>query len=447
MKKVIHLAVLSTIATAVHAKPYVIYGEDNRQEVYEASLTHQSWARSAVTMISEKEMTRDPAKPGVVQLTQTTLRQWLEAPSQSKTRMSFSQKVNKAAALGASFCEGTKYTEQPNPGMCSGFLIAPDLIVTAGHCVEIENFCDEYRWVFDFQVEPNTDTAGVDVKEENIYKCKKVVSNALSSILGLDYGIIQLDRPVAGREPLELRNTSRVPDQTGLVVIGSPSGLPLKVAGGANVRKNSHPFFFSANLDTFQGNSGSAVFNAETGVVEGILVRGEEDYIPNMAKMCIEANQCANDSCRGEDVSRMTSIPEVAVQNALYQAAQKGDIAELERITKVKFWIDFYGKDGQSALMLAARVDRPESVEFLITKGADVNLRDASGQTALYKAILAKSLESMELLISAGTALNIEDNNGVTPLKLAKKVKFSKGKKLIQKALKAQKKSKKLAQI
>ena len=46
---------------------------------------------------------------------------------------------------------------------------------------------------------------------------------------------------------------------TPLVVIGHPSGLPTKIADGAWVRNNESEYYFVTNLDTFGGNSGSAV--------------------------------------------------------------------------------------------------------------------------------------------------------------------------------------------
>ncbi len=74
-----------------------------------------------------------------------------------------------------------------------------------------------------------------------------------------------------------------------LVVIGRPSGLPTKVADGAQVR-SVNDVFLVANLDTYGGNSGSAVFNAVTGVVEGILVRGDTDYVYNAQLGCRVSN-------------------------------------------------------------------------------------------------------------------------------------------------------------
>ena len=108
-------------------------------------------------------------------------------------------------------------------------------------------------------------------------------------------------RPAIGHRP---GREQAVEPQIGdpLVVIGHPAGLPLKVADGANVRSiglsGQH---FVANLDTYGGNSGSAVLNGVTGDVEGILVRGEMDFIYQNG--CRVSNRCLNDSCRGEDVT------------------------------------------------------------------------------------------------------------------------------------------------
>jgi hypothetical protein len=205
-------------------------------------------------------------------------------------------------------------------------------------------------------------------------------------------------------------------------VIGSPSGLPLKVAGGAQVRGNSHPFFFTANLDTFQGNSGSAVFNAETGMVEGILVRGEEDYQVNMVKGCIEAKACTDVGCRGEDVSRLTSLPEIALQKPLYFAATTGNLDLLKKILETRFWIDFYGHDGQSAFLKAAEARQDKVLTILLTKGADPLLKDVQGNGALH--LLAKNLskkdaEVLDTLLFSELKLEEVNAIGQTPLLVA----------------------------
>ena len=79
-----------------------------------------------------------------------------------------------------------------------------------------------------------------------------------------------------------MRLEGRPPLGERLTVVGHPAGLPVTISGGAAVQRH-RPTFFSADLDTYQGNSGSPVFNSDrlrSGdlFVEGILVRGESDF-------------------------------------------------------------------------------------------------------------------------------------------------------------------------
>jgi hypothetical protein len=52
------------------------------------------------------------------------------------------------------------------------------------------------------------------------------------------------------------------------------------------------------------------VFNAHTGLVEGILVRGESDYESNSVdeKNCMRVKKCVMEECRGEDVQKIPPI-------------------------------------------------------------------------------------------------------------------------------------------
>ena len=71
-----------------------------------------------------------------------------------------------------------------------------------------------------------------------------------------------------------------------------------------------HGKYFSANLDTYGGNSGSAVFNANTGVVEGILVRGATDYVSDPSQGgCRVSNILGKHAGKGEDVTYITNVP------------------------------------------------------------------------------------------------------------------------------------------
>jgi hypothetical protein len=423
MKRIVSALVLSTVFTCEEASSRVIYGEDHRVEVYEATSLQKKLAQSAATLIHVQDISSDSSRPGVVQINQSSLKDWLSYRFTLKGSDNFfSKKVHKDLSIGQTFCEGERFIDQPKVGLCSGFLIAPDLLVTAGHCAEIENFCSDFKWVFGFEVNPKTKSAGVDLSAEDVYGCSRVVSSSLTMPLGLDYAVVKLDRKVMNRVPVEIRTSGSIELYQQIFVIGSPSGLPLKVASGANVRVNEHPMYFSANLDTFVGSSGSAVFSSSSGVVEGILVRGEEDFKYNAEKMCVEANRCNDDSCGGEEVTRITAIPEVALKEAFHHAASVEDLGNLELLLQLNIYVDFNTHDGVTALMKAAGAGKDLALKALLARGADPNAQDALGNTPLHhlaKVLDAQTKEALITLISANANLEIKNHLGQTPLEVA----------------------------
>ena len=211
------------------------------------------------------------------------------------------------------YCADDNFSFQIGAADCSGFLVSEDLLVTAGHCMNSSLDCTEYSWVFDYKADPRGNVDFVMVA--NIYGCLEVIEQKLDPITKEDYALIRLDRKVSDRAPLEFRKTGKIEDLDDLVIIGHPSGLPTKIADNANVRTNDNEFYFVANLDSFGGNSGSAVFNAHTGMVEGVLVRGENDYNYDFQNACYRINTCQNDGCRGEDVTRITRIQALQLLN------------------------------------------------------------------------------------------------------------------------------------
>ncbi len=116
--------------------------------------------------------------------------------------------------------------------------------------------------------------------------------------------LVRLDRPVPNHHPVTVRQSGKIVGGQSLFVIGHPNGLPTKFADDAKVRENTPASYFVANLDTYGGNSGSPVFNRENYQVEGILVRGDTDFVSHNG--CNVSMVCPNTGCRGEDVTRAT---------------------------------------------------------------------------------------------------------------------------------------------
>ncbi len=199
-------------------------------------------------------------------------------------------------------CSNQRFANEINPANCSGFLIGDDILVTAGHCIRSQSDCDNNAWVFDF-------TSGNKKlsKKKSVFKCKKILASILNSTDQNDFAVLKLDRST-GREFLPMRTEGKVSKHASLVLVGHPSGLPQKIAGNAGVRVNTIKNYFVANLDTFGGNSGSPVIDIDNEMIEGILVRGEKDYAFDSRQGCNVVYECANTSCRGEDVTRITNI-------------------------------------------------------------------------------------------------------------------------------------------
>jgi subtilisin-like proprotein convertase family protein len=195
-------------------------------------------------------------------------------------------------------CSDEPFREQTTAAFCSGSLVGEDLVMTAGHCITSAADCASTMIAFDFELSGPGQESRV-LPNNAVYKCQSIIKREVFNS-GRDYAIIKLDRVVEGRKPLALRRSGAPAVGDEIHVIGHPAGLPKKLAGGARVR-SLRPEHFIANLDTYGGNSGSAVFNSRTGLIEGILVRGDTDFVSRGS--CMVSNRCSDTGCRGEDVT------------------------------------------------------------------------------------------------------------------------------------------------
>ena len=272
--------VLSSAGFAGSPRPEVIYGEDNRLDLFDVKVPDnlRKLARSTAVLMKSSDLTPSSTRTGHLNIKSETFGDAMD------------------------LCPNEPFREQPSAGFCSGFLVGPDILVTAGHCMDSQTRCDTTSFVFDFgYLDSTTDLSSVP--SNNVFRCQTIVAQELDSDTKSDFAIVKLDRPVTDRAPLKYKKDGIVTNGTKLVVIGHPSGLPTKIAGDSTVRtSNAEKPFFVANLDTFAGNSGSAVFNEDTEEVEGILVRGDTDF--QFVNGCSESKVCEQDSCRGEDVTR-----------------------------------------------------------------------------------------------------------------------------------------------
>jgi hypothetical protein len=206
-------------------------------------------------------------------------------------------------------CSNESYVDQQVPSLCTAFVVAPDVIATAGHCVRL---LGSSRIVFGFRNEKKSGQVQIPaiIPASEVYRSGQILAQKYDPA-GADYALVRVDRPMAGHLPLKLHTDGDVAQGTFVYVLGHPSGLPEKLADGAIVNNVVPNGYFISNLDTFGGNSGSPVFNQANNTVEGILVRGGRDYGPSgncyVSFICPVMPDGSKD-CRGESATLMSQL-------------------------------------------------------------------------------------------------------------------------------------------
>ena len=321
--------ILCFVVGPLGATEKAVFGIDNRLDDYQIENSlYKRLAASTAAMIDRERL---KYFPGIVGLG-AHYRVYGETLLDTSVTISF--------FMGGNVCSDVPYSNQLAAATCSGFLVGPDLLVTAGHCVNSSDSCENNAWVFDFAV--NEKNAGKEMTsmrlaKKNVFYCKEIVEKRFSAPTPIyandmpteawggyggyrpapidydystdyDYALIRLDRPVKGRESLTFRTKEQIETGTHLVVIGHPLGLPRKLTDGGHVINNDYPNTFYANLDAFHGNSGSPVFDAKTGMVEGILVTGGQAWRHNSFRSCYEID---NSPLLSDDISFLTGITRI----------------------------------------------------------------------------------------------------------------------------------------
>ncbi len=271
------------------AESPIVYGEDGRTDVYAAKPDLAAIARrSVVALFDSGDL--DVSNPSDVKVAPRTL--------------------GEAEGL----CRGQRFAEQPAAASCSGTLIAEDLVLTAGHCFDDEGgatpatVCRRTKLAFNYFYEAEDTLARIT--RDDVFACAELLAYAnddADAATTHDYAILRLDRPAVGYAPIRPRPGASPARGQRLIVAGAPSGLPLKIEATGRVLdpRAAKPDYFTANTDTFEGNSGSGVFDADTLSLVGILVRGSgDDYVRRGSCNVVNA-ACRGPDC-SEDVQRLT---------------------------------------------------------------------------------------------------------------------------------------------
>jgi hypothetical protein len=258
-------------------RPFVIYGDDDRLDLFEEpSALKRSMSRSVAALVDAAYVSRTDPTGYSIQM------------------LSFGESYG--------LCPSEKFIEQNVAADCTAFLVAPDIMATAGHCLHGPEACSTLKVIFDFALTVRGPVPDRFTNEQ-VYSCSRLLTTTHTE--RTDFALFQLDRPVRDRPSLPLSRNGPPAKDSGIFVIGHPAGLPIKIAGNAHVRELGDGVFVT-NLDTYAGSSGSPVINSSTFEVEGILVSGERDF--EAEGECNVSYRCADGDCRGEDVTNISTI-------------------------------------------------------------------------------------------------------------------------------------------
>lgn len=207
-------------------------------------------------------------------------------------------------------CKDENFLEQPSLGFCTGVLIAPDKVLTAGHCFNSHNDCKSTQLTFGWSL---TKAQQKNLPPADVYNCQNIIAQKNSPSKGIDYAIIQLDRAVPNVQPVVIAKEITQKKGEPLLSLSYPLGLPLKKDLGHVLEDNPDKNLFKVAVDTFSGSSGSPLFNSQ-GELVGILSMGMEDileddiYRVQKEGGCVNFNRCANGVCFGESFFKTSRI-------------------------------------------------------------------------------------------------------------------------------------------
>jgi MYXO-CTERM domain-containing protein len=224
------------------ARSAVVYGADDRREVYQQPAGLRELAASVVALV--------PADA-------------LERGTLAASEPSLGERYG--------LCASEPFVDQPAAALCTGVLIDWDLVLTAAHCL-LASPLEQLRVVFNYAYLAPGELA---FTREDVFSVAEVV---VSEHARVDYAVLRLSETLSPpRRPARLAPESPpLAIDERLTIVASASGAPLKIDRGAHVRERADEII-RVDSDTTLGSSGAPAFS-EAGELVGVLARGHADF-------------------------------------------------------------------------------------------------------------------------------------------------------------------------
>ena len=146
---------------------------------------------------------------------------------------------------------------------CSGSLIASDLFLTAGHCVDSTTIGDYVSFNYERAA------GSTSLLTESHYRVDAIVEDALG---GVDYAIVRLAGTPGATWGVSAVAAADPATSSAITIIGHPAGAAKKIEAGS-VASYSGSYMYYGNVDTLGGSSGSGVLNS-SGQIVGVHTNG-----------------------------------------------------------------------------------------------------------------------------------------------------------------------------
>jgi hypothetical protein len=234
----------------------VVYGTDGRHEIRDEPDTRlvQIARERAVAIVPRQAVSEDEGRVSI---------------AASSARETFG------------LCEGERFGEQPSGAFCTGFLVEPDLVLTAGHCL-LAFSCRSSMVVRGYEMASEAEPAAIG--SAGVARCLEVEADTLGEEaggVGIDVAWIRLDRELAFATTAEgvAMGSSELSAGQEAILIGNGLGIPTKIDRGTVAESGSADGeSFRAAVDNFVGGSGAPLFDLN-GRLLGIATGGQADFL------------------------------------------------------------------------------------------------------------------------------------------------------------------------
>ena len=98
------------------------------------------------------------------------------------------------------------------------------------------------------------------------------------------------------------------------------------------------------------------------------------------------------------------SAAEAAAYTGLHAAAQKGDIAKIDRLAAAKADLNARDSNGRTPLHVAVFAGQREAIKALVKRGADINLLDKDRYDGVTIAAVANDEDTLRVLLALGAS-------------------------------------------